>query len=119
MISGGLIIVIGAQNAFILRQGLQGEKVFYVCAVCFICDVILITLGILVMGSILENSPYFLNLLAIFGAMFLYWYGGHSFTRAYKGNSHLHIEQRKGKQPSLAKLMLTTLAITLLNPHVI
>ena len=82
LISGGLIIAIGAQNAFILRQGLLGQKVLYACAVCFLCDAVLITLGILGVGSILQNSPFFLNSLAILGAIFLYWYGGNSFFRA-------------------------------------
>ncbi|MFT6989388.1 MAG: L-lysine exporter family protein LysE/ArgO [Paraglaciecola sp.] len=118
LISGGLIIAIGAQNAFILRQGLLGQKVFYACAVCFICDAVLITLGILGVGLILQKSPFFLNSLAIFGAIFLYWYGCNAFVRAYKGNSHLHIEQGTNKEQTVAKLMLTTLAITLLNPHV-
>ena len=118
LISGGLIIAIGAQNAFILRQGLLGQKVFYACAVCFICDALLITLGILGVGSILQKSPFFLNTLAILGAIFLFWYGFNSFFRAYKGDSHLHIEQGTNKEQTVAKLMLTTLAITLLNPHV-
>lgn len=118
LISGGLIIAIGAQNAYLLRQGLLGQKVLYACAVCFMCDAVLITLGILGVGSILQQSPFFLNSLAMLGAIFLYWYGANSFFRAYKGNSHLHVEHDEGKQQSLAKLMLTTLAITLLNPHV-
>ena len=118
LISGGLIIAIGAQNAFILRQGLLGQKVFYACAVCFICDAVLITLGILGVGSILQQSPFFLNSLAVLGAIFLYWYGSNCFVRAYKGDSHLHIEQETNKQQTAAKLMITTLTITLLNPHV-
>jgi L-lysine exporter family protein LysE/ArgO len=118
LISGGLIIAIGAQNAFILRQGLLGQKVFYACAVCFICDAVLITLGILGVGTLLQKSPFFLNSLAILGATFLYWYGVNSFIRAYKGNSHLCIEHGASKEQSRTKLMLTTLAITLLNPHV-
>jgi L-lysine exporter family protein LysE/ArgO len=88
LVSGGLIIAIGAQNTFILRQGLLRQKVLYAFAVCFICDVILITLGISGVGSILQKSLFSLNLLAIFGAIFLFWYGGQSFIRAYKGNSH-------------------------------
>jgi L-lysine exporter family protein LysE/ArgO len=118
LVSGGLIIAIGAQNAFILRQGLLGQKVLYACALCFVIDAALITLGILGVGSILQRSPFFLNSLALLGAIFLYWYGGNSFFRAYKGNSHLHVEQGTKNEQSLAKLMLTTLAITLLNPHV-
>ena len=118
LISGGLIVAIGAQNAFILRQGLLGQKVFYACAVCFICDVVLISLGVLGVGSILQTSPALLNLSAILGAMFLFWYGCHSFIRAYNGNSHLHVEMAMSKEQSAAKLMLTTLAVTLLNPHV-
>ncbi|WP_299084732.1 LysE/ArgO family amino acid transporter [uncultured Paraglaciecola sp.] len=118
LISGGLIVAIGAQNAFILRQGLLGEKVFYVCALCFFCDAALISLGVLGVGSVLQQSPFFLNALAIFGAAFLYWYGCQSFYRAYRGNSHLHIGHQGSKQQTLTKLLLTTLAITLLNPHV-
>lgn len=117
-ISGGLIIAIGAQNAFILRQGLLGRKVFYACAVCFICDAVLITLGVLGVGSILQKAPFLLNSLAISGAIFLYWYGANSFTKAYKGKNYLHIEQGIIQEQAVTKLMLTTLAITLLNPHV-
>jgi L-lysine exporter family protein LysE/ArgO len=75
LISGGLIIAIGSQNVFILRQGLLGQKVFYACAVCFICDAVLITVGILGVGSVLQQFPFFLNLLTTLGAVFLYWYG--------------------------------------------
>ena len=118
LISGGLIIAIGAQNAFVLRQGLLKQRVFYACAVCFLCDAILITLGILGVGTVLQKWPFFLNILAILGASFLYWYGLNSFIKAYRGNSHLRIEDTASKQQSIGKLMLTTLAITLLNPHV-
>ena len=118
LISGGLIVAIGAQNAFILRQGLLGQKVFYACTVCFICDAVLISLGILGIGTALQNSPFFLNTLAFIGAVFLYWYGLNSFYRAYKGDSHLHVEQGTKKEQSVSKLVITTLAITLLNPHV-
>ncbi|MEP1445916.1 MAG: LysE/ArgO family amino acid transporter [Paraglaciecola sp.] len=118
LISGGLIVAIGAQNAFILRQGLLGQKVFYACTICFICDAALISLGVLGVGSVLQKAPFFLNSLAILGATFLYWYGFSSFFRAYKGDSHLHIERGKDQQQSRVKLILATLAITLLNPHV-
>lgn len=118
LISGGLIIAIGAQNTFILRQGLLGQKVFYACAVCFICDAVLITLGILGVSSVLQQFPFFLNVLAMLGAVFLYWYGCNSFIRAYKGDNHLNVEQVGSQEQLIPKLMLTTLAITLLNPHV-
>ncbi|WP_339723011.1 LysE/ArgO family amino acid transporter [uncultured Paraglaciecola sp.] len=118
LISGGLIVAIGAQNAYLLRQGLLGQKVYYACAVCFICDALLISLGILGVGTVLQQAPFFLNTLALIGALFLYWYGLNSFIRAYKGNSHLDIGQSGGKEQSLSKLVFTTLAITLLNPHV-
>ncbi len=118
LISGGLIVAIGAQNAFLLRQGLLGQKVFYACAVCFVCDVALISLGVLGVGNLLQSSVFLLNLLASLGAVFLFLYGFSAFTRAYKGNSHLHIERGQNKAQSVFSLMLTTLAITLLNPHV-
>jgi L-lysine exporter family protein LysE/ArgO len=95
-----------------------GAKSFYACAVCFICDAVLITVGILGVSSVLQQFPFFLNLLATLGAVFLYWYGFNSFIRAYKGNNHLSVEQVGSQEQSILKLMLTTLAITLLNPRV-
>jgi L-lysine exporter family protein LysE/ArgO len=95
---------------------LLGQKVFYACAVCYICDAVLIALSILGVSSILQIYPFFLNSLVILGAMFLY--SVNSFIRAYQGNSHLHIEQGTAEKQTVAKLMLTTVAITLLNPHV-
>ena len=118
LISGGLIVAIGAQNAYLLRQGLLGQKVYYACAVCFLCDALLISLGVLGVGTVLQQSPFFLNVLALIGALFLYWYGLNSFLRAFKGNSHLDIQKNSAKEQSVEKLVLTTLAITLLNPHV-
>lgn len=118
LISGGLIIAIGAQNAYLLRQGLLGQKVYYACAVCFICDVLLISLGVLGVGTVLQNVPFLLNALALIGAIFLYWYGFNAFIRAYKAKSHLDIQQLSSKEQPVTKLVLTTLAITLLNPHV-
>jgi len=118
LISGGLIVAIGAQNAYLLRQGLLGQKVYYACAVCFLCDALLISLGILGVSTVLQQAPFFLNVLALVGAVFLYWYGLSSFIRAYKGNSHLDIQKSVVEEQPVAKLVLTTLAITLLNPHV-
>ncbi|MGS2721712.1 LysE/ArgO family amino acid transporter [Paraglaciecola aestuariivivens] len=119
LISGGLIVAIGAQNAYLLRQGLLGQKVYYACAVCFLCDSVLISLGILGVGTVLQATPLLLNILASTGAIFLYWYGLNSFVRAYQGNSHLDIQQNaQNNQQSVMKLVMTTLAITLLNPHV-
>jgi L-lysine exporter family protein LysE/ArgO len=80
-------------KCFHFKTRFVGSKVFYACAVCFICDAVLITIGILGVGSVLQQFPFFLNLLTTLGAVFLYWYGYNSIIRAYKGNDHLSVEQ--------------------------
>ncbi|MDO4431576.1 MAG: LysE/ArgO family amino acid transporter [Lonepinella koalarum] len=118
LICGGLIIAIGAQNAFVLKQGLLKRHVLAVVLTCFACDFVLISMGVLGLGSFISESQKASQALAIVGALFLLVYGARSFRSAYSGNSVLNLEQAEPEQNSLFKAVLATLAVTLLNPHV-
>ncbi|MCX8639069.1 amino acid transporter [Gilliamella sp. B3172] len=118
LISASLIIAIGAQNLFVLKQGLLKNHIFFVSAICFICDFTLMSIGILGVGSFISANPLITNILAILGAIFLIWYGYNAFKSALKGTSSMQVESQDNKNNSLMKVVLATLAVTLLNPHV-
>lgn len=118
LISASLIIAIGAQNLFVLKQGLLKNHIFFVSAICFICDFTLMSIGILGVGSFISANPLITNILAILGAIFLIWYGYNAFKSALKGTSSMQVESQDNKNNSLMKVVLSTLAVTLLNPHV-
>ncbi|WLS91133.1 LysE/ArgO family amino acid transporter [Gilliamella apicola] len=118
LISASLIIAIGAQNLFVLKQGLLRNHIFYVSGICFICDFVLMSIGILEVGTFISNNPFITNILAILGALFLIWYGFKAFKSAIKGTSSMQVQSQDSNNNSLVKVILATLAITLLNPHV-
>lgn len=112
----GLIIAIGAQNAFVLRQGLQRHFIGSVVAVCILADVGLILLGVAGMGLAVKQHPSLLEWLRYVGAAFLAVYGLLALRRAWQGESGL---QPVGNGPlSRGRIVLACLAFTLLNPHV-
>ncbi len=113
----GLIVSIGAQNAFLLKQGILKQHVFWIALICFVCDVLLMGIGVLGLGSLIAQSQLSSFILAVIGALFLFTYGSRSFIAAYQGSSQLLMQSDKSKS-SLKKAVLVTLAITLLNPHV-
>lgn len=112
----GLIVSIGAQNAFLLKQGILKQHVFPIAFICFFCDVLLMSIGVLGLGSLIAQAPLFSLLLSLIGALFLFTYGCRSFIAAYRGSSQLLATNKT--ENSLKKAILVTLAITLLNPHV-
>lgn len=113
----GLIVSIGAQNAFLLKQGILKRHVFWIAFICFFCDVLLMGVGVLGLGSLIAQSPTVSLILALIGALFLFTYGSRSFISAYQGTSKL-LAETDSPQSGLRKSILITLAITLLNPHV-
>ena len=116
-VSFGLIVAIGAQNAHVLKQGLLKQHVFWVCLLCFVCDALLMSAGVLGLGSLIQQSQVATLALAVIGAVFLFWYGIRSFGSAYRGGATLSIQDGQGKQ-TFKRAIATTLALTLLNPHV-
>jgi L-lysine exporter family protein LysE/ArgO len=112
--SAGLIIAIGAQNAFVLSQGVRRDHHLVVPLICSFFDALFITVGILGVGTAVAANPTLTLAAAWGGAAFLFWYGTGSFRSAIKGG---HLETNEGEATSLKKAVLTTLAVTLLNPH--
>ncbi len=109
-----LIIAIGAQNAYVLRQGLRREHVGLVIAICAICDAFLIVLGVAGIGFVSRLHPDALTWLKYAGAAYLVWFGVTSLLRARRAEG-LEVERAPVAPGSVA---VTTLALTLLNPHV-
>lgn len=116
MVSGSLIIAIGAQNAYVLKQGILKQHIFWVVLICFLCDILLISLGIFGLGGLLVKWKFAQLGLALLGAVFLIVYGYRSAKSAYVGNNSLVLTDER--QQSIWQTVLMTLAITLLNPHV-
>lgn len=112
-----LILAIGAQNAFVLRQGLKGEHVLPVCLACALSDAILIILGVTSFGQIARVLPWLDPLMRYGGAAFLAWYGARSMLAALRSADSLAIDQA-GPARALVPTLLTCLALTWLNPHV-
>lgn len=111
-----LILAIGAQNAFILRQGLRREHVFFLCLTCAVSDAILIGAGVAGFGTLAQAAPWFETVMRYGGAAFLIWYGLRSLRSSWLGGSVMEISN--GKRTSLKAALLTVFAFTWLNPHV-
>ena len=114
-LGAGLIIAIGAQNAFVLRQGLKKQHVFLVALVCTLCDAALITLGVAGFGSVVGGHPVLTKLAAWGGAIFLFVYGLRAFWAVFRAEG---LEAQGGTTLSKRDAVLTTLGVSLLNPHV-
>ncbi|CDM61022.1 putative amino-acid transporter Rv1986/MT2040 (plasmid) [Rhizobium favelukesii] len=116
MMGLSLIVAIGAQNAFVLRQGLRGEYVFAVCLACALSDAVLIVLGVTSLKQIVELLPWLNPVMRYGGAAFLAWYGAKSLWSAFLSSGTLTVGA--GSPSSLKKTLATCLALTWLNPHV-
>lgn len=111
-----LILPIGAQNSFVLRQGLRGEHVFFVCLLCALSDAVLMMAGVFGLAAVLTGLPWLANGMRAFGVAFLTWYGFKSFRRALQDGEALMPGQ--GEAQSLARTLAVCAAMTWLNPHV-
>jgi L-lysine exporter family protein LysE/ArgO len=112
----GLIVAIGAQNAFVLRQGLRLEHVAAVVTVCAVSDVALIVAGVLGAGAVLAQVPWLVPVVCFAGAAFLLGYGALAARRALRPGALL--PDAAGARAGLAATVGTCLALTWLNPHV-
>lgn len=113
-----LIVAIGSQNAFVLRQGLVGHHILRVCLICAVCDFLLMAAGVLGLGAHIGAVPWLSWALACGGAIFLFWYGMRAFRSAWKGGASLRVDVGGSALPSFVGVAAATLAVTLLNPHV-
>jgi L-lysine exporter family protein LysE/ArgO len=110
-----LIVAIGAQNAFVIRQGLTKQHVFLVVAICAIADAALIAVGIAGLGAVLLSLPWLLEIIRWFGVVYLSWFGVRSIRSAFKNES---MDASGGQSLSRGKVVAAVLGFTLLNPHV-
>ena len=115
-LSLGLIVAIGAQNAFVLRQGLRREHVGLVVAFCAACDLALIAAGVAGLGAVLGTAPRLVTALSLGGAVFLGWYGISALRRALRPE---RLEAGTGGATlTRAGALARVAGFTLLNPHV-
>lgn len=132
-----LIVAIGAQNVFVLRQGIRREHVLAVVAICAVSDAVLIIAGVAGLGFVIATAPWLVVVARWAGALFLLGYGLLAARRAWKGGDDaLRAEAgdssdaapaasggtatatRTATRTALAPVILTVLALTWLNPHV-
>jgi L-lysine exporter family protein LysE/ArgO len=110
-----LIAAIGAQNAFVLRQGIRREHVLPVVALCTVSDIVLISAGIAGVGALISAHPSALNIAKFGGALFLVGYGLLAARRAWRPSSLSPSEKAPAR---LIEVLVTCAALTFLNPHV-
>lgn len=116
-VSAGLIIAIGAQNAFVLRQGLKRERLFIIAFTSSISDLFLITLGIGGFGSYIAGSEILTQAASWGGAIFLFFYGWRSFQSA-SVPQRIVVDSDSTETRSVSTTILAALAFSFLNPHV-
>lgn len=112
--SGALIVAIGAQNAFVLRQGIKREHVLAVVLVCALSDIFLISLGIAGLGALVRRSPLLLQLARFGGALFLALYGLSAARRAWRTET---LVAGADAPLGLGAAVTACLGFTYLNPH--
>jgi len=109
-----LIVAVGAQNAFLLRQGIRGEKVLPIVLTCLVSDVVAISLGVAGLGVVLERWPGVLPVAQVLGGLYLIAFGVHAAMRAWRPSS---LEAGEGTALTTGRAVILTLALTWLNPH--
>jgi L-lysine exporter family protein LysE/ArgO len=112
-----LIVAIGAQNSFVLRQGLRREHVPAVVTVCVLSDLVLIAAGVAGLGVLVRTSPTALTVIAWVGAAFLIGYAVTAVRRALRPGA-LTVGDDPARSPSKRRSVLTCVGLTWLNPHV-
>ena len=116
LIAAGLIMVIGAQNAYVLQQGLLKNHVFTLCTICFAADAMLIIAGVAGLGGYIARYPLILKTAAFLGAGILLFYACKSLRAAFRAEA-LTAPAGAG-QTARGPAVATLLALTFLNPHV-
>src|ERR1700712_2394122 len=116
LVAFGLIMAIGTQNAYVLAQSLRREHHLSVALLCIVCDAVLVAAGVFGLATVLAHNPTLLAVARWGGAVFLIWYGSQALRRAFSKQSLQQGEHQTVR--SLRAVMLSALAVTLLNPHV-
>jgi len=115
-VSATLIVAIGAQNAFVLRQGLRREHVLLIVAFCALADLLLISAGVAGVSSVLGQAPHLTLFLTAAGTVFLAWYGFRALARARSATS---MDVAEGtRRLTIRNAVAQVAGFTFLNPHV-
>jgi len=114
---GSLIVAIGAQNAFVLRQGVLRQHVGAVVLICAASDAVLIAAGVSGVGTVVDRAGWVIDVVRWLGDAFLLWYAAHSLRRAFSSES-LHAAQSAPAEEPRRTVLLKAVALTWLNPHV-
>ena len=115
LLGASLILAIGAQNAFILRQGLLRQHVFILCLICALSDALLIAAGVAGLGTLIATSPRLISAVTIGGALFLFAYAFLAFRKSMYPEALYAAKKGEG---NLKLAIAACLAFTFLNPHV-
>lgn len=116
--SAGLIIAIGAQNAFVIKQGLMKNQVFVTALFCSIVDSSLIALGVGGLGQFLTSNELLMRIATWGGAVFLFWYGLRAFLSAFRSRTLILSPEDSLEKPSLKETIVTLCMVCFFNPHV-
>ncbi len=116
VVCGGIIMAIGAQNAYILGLAIRREYHWWSAGLCMSADIILLTAGMFGVSAFLLTMPNALEAMRWVGVVFLSWLAAQALFRAFSGRQGLSAEA--GKARSLSKVIFATLAVTVLNPQV-
>jgi L-lysine exporter family protein LysE/ArgO len=115
LLGGGLIVAIGAQNAFVIRQGVLKNHIFWICLFCAAADAALIWAGVFGLGAVIKALPWFVPVMTYGGAGFLLWYGVKALMRALRPSG---LGAGGEGLLTLKGALLACAGFTLLNPHV-
>ena len=108
-----LIVAIGAQTSFVLRQRILRSHIFLTAVTCLICDAVLICAGIFGIGSVVALNPIIEKFICLAGVHFLIWFGLRALLRALQGTSALAVDEGAGR--TARRTILAGLGISLLN----
>ena len=114
-VGAGLIMAIGAQNVFVLSQGIRKQYHWLIAMICSLSDVLLIFIGAAGVGTLVAGNHVLQAGAAWLGAAFLSWYGLRAFIGIFKDHA---LEQKNRGDSNVRVVVLTALALTFLNPHV-
>jgi len=116
--SASLIMAIGSQNAFILKNGILKNRTLLICSLCFACDFLLMSIGVSGVGTAIQTNAVFASTLAGCGALFLFFYGLRSFMAAFRRIATMDTGRGGVDRRDVGAVVAATLAVSLLNPHV-
>lgn len=115
----GLVMTVGLQSAFILKQGIRREYVIIAVLTCFFSETLLVSIGIAGMGALVRSIPNLYQIITSIGILFLLFYGIKSFYSAIKKSDYIVIDNNEKGLATKKEVLFTGLAFALLNPHVI